>query len=130
MANRQEGGASTFGAIMGSLLLAAVCAAGGWMLRGLVPEKAAAAAGPAAKAPVSTVAVTNVEARAYNLPERFVAHAEPVQEVDLLPQVADVHEDGVVFVAERLVAPHAVVNILVREHLAGIAQEQLEKQGA
>ena len=87
MANRQEGGASTFGAIMGSLLLAAVCVAGGWMLRGLVPEKAPAAAGPAAKAPVSTVAVTNVEARAYNLPESFVAHAEPVQEVDLLPQV-------------------------------------------
>ena len=34
-----------------------------------------------------TVAVTNAEMRAYNLPERFVAHAEAVQEVDLLPQI-------------------------------------------
>ena len=34
-----------------------------------------------------TVAVRPVEMRPYNLPERYVAHAEAVQEVDLLPQV-------------------------------------------
>ena len=34
-----------------------------------------------------TVALTNVENRVYNLPERFVAHAEAIQEVELLPQV-------------------------------------------
>jgi multidrug efflux pump subunit AcrA (membrane-fusion protein) len=35
----------------------------------------------------TTVAVTNAELRVYNLPERFVAHAEAEQEVDLLPQI-------------------------------------------
>ena len=35
----------------------------------------------------ATVAVKEVEERTYNLPEKFVAHAEAMQEVDLLPQV-------------------------------------------
>ena len=88
MVNKEKGGTSAIGAVVGTLILAAACAAGGWMLRDMMPEtKPDVAASPAAKSVAPTVAVTNAENRAYNLPERFVAHAEPVQEVDLLPQV-------------------------------------------
>lgn len=82
-------GKSAIGALIGTVVLAVVCAVGGWVARELVPEKKAAAVNPmAAMAGMpQTVAVTNVEMRAYNRPERFVAHAEAVQEVELLPQV-------------------------------------------
>jgi RND family efflux transporter MFP subunit len=82
-------GKSTIGALIGTIVLAAVCAVGGWIGRELVPAEKPVAANPmAALAGMpQTVAVTNVENRAYNLPERFVAHAEAVQEVELLPQV-------------------------------------------
>ena len=60
----------------------------GWILKDKWPQEKTAANPMAAMAGLEqTVAVTNVELRAYNKPERFVAHAEPVQEVDLLPQV-------------------------------------------
>ena len=80
---------SAIGALIGTVVLAAVCAVGGWVARELVPAEKPAAANPmAAMAGMpQTVAVTNVENRVYNLPERFVAHAEAVQEVELLPQV-------------------------------------------
>ena len=89
-----ENNGSAIGSTIGALVLAAVCAAGGWIGCGMWMRAAKAKAGnPAAMAAMAaagggvTVAVTNAEMRAYNLPERFVAHAEAVQEVDLLPQI-------------------------------------------
>ena len=87
-----ENNGSAIGSTIGALVLAAVCAAGGWIGCGMW-MRAAKAGNPAAMAAMAaaaggvTVAVTNAEMRAYNLPERFVAHAEAVQEVDLLPQI-------------------------------------------
>ena len=89
-----ENNGSAIGSTIGALVLAAGCAAGGWIGCGMWMRAAKAKAGnPAAMAAMAaaaggvTVAVTNAEMRAYNLPERFVAHAEAVQEVDLLPQI-------------------------------------------
>lgn len=75
--------------IITTLVLAVVCAAGGWIGRGLVKNKGEAGPNMAAMMAgmTQTVAVRPAEMRPYNLPQRFVAHAEAVQEVDLLPQV-------------------------------------------
>ena len=80
---------SAVGSVIATVVLAAVCVAGGWIAKGLMPkggpkgpDMAAMMAGMA-----QTVAVSPVEMRTYNLPEKYVAHAEAVQEVDLLPQV-------------------------------------------
>ena len=84
---------SAIGSIVGTIILAAVCVAGGWIAKDMWPkgggsDAAAQAAKLAAQAAMQqTVAVTNAEMRVYSHPERFVAHAEAVQEVDLLPQI-------------------------------------------
>ena len=76
---------SAVGSVIATVVLAGVCVAGGWIGRGLMPK---GAKGPGMMVmPPASVAVRPVEARVYNLPERYVAHAEAVQEVDLLPQV-------------------------------------------
>ena len=81
---------SKIGSVVATVVLAAVCVAGGWIARGIL-VKGGAAQGPNLAAMMAgmpqTVAVRPVEMRPYNLPERYVAHAEAVQEVDLLPQV-------------------------------------------
>ena len=82
-ANKSKGGA--IGAVIGTLVLAAACAVGGWIANDLWPKKEAEK--PQMPQMVTTVAVKEVEERIYNLPEKFVAHAEAMQEVDLLPQV-------------------------------------------
>ena len=93
MAKENTESKSVVGSVIASLVLAAVCAAGGWIGHGLymgyAMQKAALsmAAMQAQNAGGVTVAVKPVEMRPYNLPERYVAHAEAVQEVDLLPQV-------------------------------------------
>ena len=80
---KDKGGA--VGAVIGTIVLAVACAAGGWIARGLFPQKPPVM--PQMPQMVATVAVKEVEEREYNLPEKFVAHAEAMQEVDLLPQV-------------------------------------------
>lgn len=84
--NKEE--KSRAGAVAATIILAAVCAAGGW-IAGDIYERVAekphgAAVQPEAIETVATMVVTNLP---YNLPEQFVAHAEALQEVDLLPQV-------------------------------------------
>ena len=76
---------STAGSVVGVIVLVAASVTGGWVACDLWPKKEA----PKMQMPKmsASVAVRPVEERLYNLPERFVAHAEPVQEVDLLPQV-------------------------------------------
>ena len=81
---------SKIGSLIATVVTAAVCVAGGWIGRGIL-AKGGPAQGPNMAAMMAamaqTVAVRPVEMRPYNLPERYVAHAEAVQEVDLLPQV-------------------------------------------
>ena len=93
MASENKESKSAIGSVIASLVLAAVCAAGGWIGHGLYMGYAMKKAAQAMAAMQTqnaggvTVAVKPVEMRPYNLPERYVAHAEAVQEVDLLPQV-------------------------------------------
>ena len=91
---QEETKKSAVGSAIAMLVMVAVCLSAGWIGREMWPKLApklgfggadARAAAPAA--PKTTVAVRKVESRLYNLPERYVAHAEAVQEVDLLPQV-------------------------------------------
>lgn len=89
MGNNEEKKSATsiIGSAIATIVLAVVCGAGGWIGHEMWMKnhKEEAAARPVM--PPSTVAVTNAEMRVYNLPESFVAHAEAMQEVDLLPQV-------------------------------------------
>ncbi|MBQ2631077.1 MAG: efflux RND transporter periplasmic adaptor subunit [Kiritimatiellae bacterium] len=85
MAENVKSGKSAVGSVIATVVLAAACAAGGWIARELCP-KGAVVIPQIPRGPV-TVSVRPVEERSYNLPERFVAHAEAMQEVDLLPQV-------------------------------------------
>ena len=86
MAEKEEQEKSAVGSVVATFVLAVVCVAGGWIGRGLMPK--GGPRGPMGMTmPPATVAVVPVQERLYNLPERYVAHAEAVQEVDLLPQV-------------------------------------------
>ena len=76
---------SVVGTAMGVLVLVAASVTGGWVASDLWPKEVKKPVAPPAQTP--SVSVMPVAERAYNLPERFVAHAEPVQEVELLPQV-------------------------------------------
>ena len=81
--NKTKG--SAIGSAIGVLVLVGASVTGGWIACELWPKpKAVKMQMPQMSA---TVAVRPVEERVYNLPERFVAHAEAVQEVELLPQV-------------------------------------------
>ena len=89
--SKSTGAAGVVGAIVGQIVLGAVCVAAGWIGKDIVekhmPKQEAVNPAAAAAGMPKTVGVTNAVVKAYNLPEKFVAHAEPVQEVELLPQV-------------------------------------------
>ena len=82
--NKKSMGA-VLGSLVGTIVLGAACAVGGWVACEMWPKSAPQARALAQGA--VTVAVRAVEERPYNLPEKFVAHAEAEQEVDLLPQI-------------------------------------------
>lgn len=90
-ANATTEGGSTIGSIIGFIVTAATCFTLGWLGSGMwMAYKMAEmpkAMGAQQQQSDTTVAVTNAEMRVYNLPESYVAHAEAVQEVDLLPQI-------------------------------------------
>ncbi len=83
--NTEKNESSKIGSVIGVIVLVAASVAGGWVACDMWPKPKEKAMAIPFQAP--SVAVMPVEERAYNLPERFVAHAEPVQEVELLPQV-------------------------------------------
>ena len=86
MENKEERGiGAKVGSFIGIVVLVAASVTGGWIACSLWPK--GEQKGPMMQMPPATVAVRAVENRPYNLPERFVAHAEAIQEVDLLPQV-------------------------------------------
>ena len=86
MENKEERGiGAKVGSFIGFVVLVAASVTGGWIACSLWPK--GEQKGPMMQMPPATLAVRAVENRPYNLPERFVAHAEAIQEVDLLPQV-------------------------------------------
>ncbi|MGN0847694.1 MAG: efflux RND transporter periplasmic adaptor subunit [Kiritimatiellia bacterium] len=82
---REKSAAGVIGSAIGVIVLVAAAATGGWVACEMWPKAAPRQMRPQQAAP--SVAVRTVEERAYNLPEKFVAHAEPEQEVELLPQI-------------------------------------------
>ena len=114
----KKGGA---GAAIGLVVLAAACAAGGWIARELCPQKRPAM--PQMPQMAATVAVRAVEEREYNLPEKFVAHAEAMQEVDLLPQV-DGYVKEILFKEGDIVKAGAVLYVLDDERYRAVANQR------
>ena len=117
--SEEKGKGGAVGAVIGSVVLAVASAAGGWIACELWPKRAMQM--PQMPQMAVTVSVKDVEERAYNLPEKFVAHAEPIQEVDLLPQVdgyikeikfkeGDLVKEGTVLYLLDDERYHAVVN--------------------
>lgn len=78
---------SAIGSLLATIVLAASCVVVGWVARELKPASKAAANNGAVAVPAQTVAVAEVKKMPYTLAQKFVAHAEAMQEVDLLPQV-------------------------------------------
>lgn len=106
---------------IGWLITVAACLAGGWIAREMIPEEKATA--PAMVMPPATVSVTNVQMRAYNLAERFVAHAEAMQEVDLLPQV-DGYIKEIKFTEGDVVEEGAVLYVIDNERYGAIVNQR------
>lgn len=121
MENKSEAKKGGVGAAIGTIVLAAACAAGGWIAKGLFPDKPRAL--PQMPQMAATVAVREVEEREYNLPEKFVAHAEAMQEVDLLPQV-DGYVKEIRFKEGDIVKAGAVLYILDDERYRAVANQR------
>ena len=112
---------SAVGAVIGTIVLAVACAAAGWMACELWPKGARVM--PQIPQMTATVAVRAVEERQYNLPEKFVAHAEAMQEVDLLPQV-DGYVKEILFKEGDIVKAGAVLYVLDDERYQAVANQR------
>ena len=116
---KSKGGA--IGAVIGTLVLAVACAVGGWIANDLWPKGKMVM--PQMPKMTATVAVKEVEERAYNLPEKFVAHAEAMQEVDLLPQV-DGYIKEIRFREGDIVKAGTVLYVLDDERYQAVANQR------
>ena len=116
-----ESKGSKIGSAIGVVVLAVACVSGGWIARELWP-KGAVVVPQVPRGPI-TVAVRPVEERAYNLPERFVAHAEAMQEVDLLPQV-DGYVKEILFKEGDIVKEGAVLYVLDDERYQAVVNQR------
>ncbi|MBO5750879.1 MAG: efflux RND transporter periplasmic adaptor subunit [Kiritimatiellae bacterium] len=112
---------SAVGSAIGLIVLVVASVAGGWIACELYPKKAAVKMQMPQMA--ASVAVRPVEERVYNLPERFVAHAEPVQEVELLPQV-DGYVKDVRFKEGDIVKSGDLLYVLDGERYQAIANQR------
>ena len=112
---------SAVGSVIGTVVLAVACAAGGWIARELVPKGAMKM--PEIPRGAVTVSVHPVEERQYNLPEKFVAHAEAMQEVDLLPQV-DGYIKEIRFKEGDIVKAGAILYVLDDERYQAVANQR------
>ena len=112
---------SAVGSVIGTVVLAVACAAGGWIARELVPKGAMKM--PEIPRGAATVSVRPVEERQYNLPEKFVAHAEAMQEVDLLPQV-DGYVKEIRFKEGDIVEAGAILYVLDDERYQAVANQR------
>ena len=116
-----ESKGSKIGSAIGVVVLVVACVAGGWIARELWPKREIAAP-QVPRGPV-TVAVRPVEERAYNLPERFVAHAEAMQEVDLLPQV-DGYVKEILFKEGDIVKEGSTLYVLDDERYQAVVNQR------
>ncbi len=116
-----KGKGSAIGSAVGVVVLVAASVTGGWVAWDLGPKKQAGKFQMPQMA--ATVAVRQVEERVYNLPEKFVAHAEPVQEVDLLPQV-DGYIKEIRFKEGDIVEAGAVLYVLDGERYQAIVNQR------
>ena len=114
---------SAVGSVIATVVLAAACGIGGWVGHEmwLKNQKPAEAVRP--QMPSATVAVTNAQIRVYNLPEKFVAHAEAMQEVDLLPQV-DGYIKEIKFKEGDIVKAGAVLYVLDDERYRAVVNQR------
>ena len=112
---------SAVGSVVGTVVLSVACAAGGWIARELVPKGAMKM--PEIPRGAATVSVRPVEERQYNLPEQFVAHAEAMQEVDLLPQV-DGYVKEIRFKEGDIVKAGAILYVLDDERYQAVANQR------
>ena len=78
---------SKLGSVIGTGVLAATCLVVGFVACQMMPKGDTDAQKADPSKTVGVVAVTNGEMRAYNLPQKYVAHVEPMQDVELVPQV-------------------------------------------
>ena len=115
----KKGGA--VGAVIGTVVLAVACAAAGWIACELWPKGKMTM--PQMPQMTATVAVRAVEERDYNLPEKFVAHAEAMQEVDLLPQV-DGYVKEILFKEGDIVKAGDVLYVLDDERYQAVANQR------
>ena len=124
---------SKIGSVIATVVTAAVCVAGGWIAHGIMVQRAVGKQGPNMAAMMAamaqTVAVRPAELRPYNLPERYVAHAEAVQEVDLLPQV-DGYIKEIKFKEGDLVKAGQLLYLLDDEKYQAIANQCKADLGA
>lgn len=117
-----KGGA--IGAVIGTIVLAAACGTGGWIACEMWAKAHSGAGRQAAQQQtVATVSVRAVEEREYNLPEKFVAHAEAMQEVDLLPQV-DGYIKEIRFKEGDIVKAGAVLYVLDDERYRAVMNQR------
>ena len=116
-----ESKGSKIGSAIGVTVLAAACVTGGWIARELCPKGAVAM--PQIPRGAVTVSVRPAEERSYNLPEKFVAHAEAMQEVDLLPQV-DGYVKEILFKEGDIVKEGAVLYVLDDERYQAVVNQR------
>lgn len=119
--SEKKSNASVVGTAMGVLVLVAASVVGGWVACDLWPKEDPKIAPPPQQKP--SVAVMPVAKRTYNLPERFVAHAEPVQEVELLPQV-DGYIKEILFKEGDIVKAGDVLYVLDGERYEAIVNQR------
>lgn len=112
-----------FKKVLGPAVMALVCAAAGWILCTLCPHDKAA---PHMAMPQQsvTIGVDEVKAMPYNLPERYVAHAEAMQEVSLLPQV-DGYIKEISFKEGDIVRTGDVLYVLDDERYQAVKNQRL-----
>ena len=113
---------------LGTVVLAVVCLTIGYLVAGMCADKKAGApSGTNAMAAMMnapiTVATATVESKPYNPAVRYVAHAEPVQEVDLLPQV-DGYIKEVCFKEGDLVKEGQLLYILDGERYEAVVRQR------
>lgn len=128
MSEEKKSAGAVVGSIIGQIVLAAACAVGGWIACEMTPKKKPelpAKVQQMAKAAMmpQVIATTNVQMRVYNVPERFIAHAEPVQEVDLLPQV-DGYVKEILFKEGDLVKEGQVLYTLDDERYQAVVNQR------
>ena len=117
----EKANGSAIGSVIGIVVLVAASVTGGWVACDLWPKKQMGKMQMPQMA--TTVSVRPVEARTYNLPERFVAHAEPVQEVDLLPQV-DGYIEEIRFKEGDLIKAGDILYVLDGERYQAIVNQR------